>query len=87
VREIDRGLASKTIYNIIEISSKLAEKQMSVANDELKYFNGNNGKINIFNTSILEWTEKIDSECYVIGMEVIVSSILKFLFFFFFVLL
>ncbi|OLY79543.1 DNA polymerase epsilon subunit 2 [Smittium mucronatum] len=56
-------------YNVIEISPRLARKQLS---RKLKgHFEEVEKKINIYNKSVFDWEKKDDRVCFVLAMEVI----------------
>ncbi|KAJ1807286.1 hypothetical protein LPJ56_006266 [Coemansia sp. RSA 2599] len=61
VREQEPAIFAQMQYNLIEISSKLARKQLSrqLAN------------VRIFNKSVFEWNERVDQPCFFVAMEVI----------------
>jgi hypothetical protein len=63
LRKEEPNIYRNAKYNIIEISTQLGKKQA-------KNLAGH--KISITNKSILDWDQKIDQACFVIGLEVLV---------------
>ncbi|KAJ1933441.1 hypothetical protein GGF37_006727, partial [Kickxella alabastrina] len=61
VRDEEPAIYARVQYNLIEISAKLARKQLG------RQFEG----VRIVNKSILEWNERVDEPCFFVAMEVI----------------
>ena len=73
IRENEPVIYKKTQYRIIEISSKLLERQMkSVLLLNLQKAHRN---IHLINQSVFDWKQKETKPCFVIAMEVIVFQL------------
>ena len=68
----------KTQYNIIEISSKLADRQ-SKRFDIREIAKRHKQRVKIINKSIFDWRERVVEPCFFIAMEVIVRLFLYIL--------
>ena len=62
----------RTQYNIIEISSKLADRQ-SKRFDIREVAKRHKQRVKIINKSIFDWRDHVPEPCFFIAMEVIVS--------------
>ncbi|KAG6199078.1 hypothetical protein E4U10_005493 [Claviceps purpurea] len=69
IREADPQVYARTRYNIIEISSNLADLQSQrlLATAESR---GHRDKVSIVNRSIFEWDQYVPSPCFFLAMEV-----------------
>ncbi|KAG5973459.1 hypothetical protein E4U55_000533 [Claviceps digitariae] len=69
IREVDPQVYARTRFNIIEISSSLADLQsrhlLSTADSR-----GHKDKVEIVNRSIFEWDQYVPSPCFFLAMEV-----------------
>ncbi|ODQ77225.1 hypothetical protein BABINDRAFT_54974 [Babjeviella inositovora NRRL Y-12698] len=71
IRQHQPDIYARTKYKIIEISSKLASKQMkSAISLKLAENNLDASKVQIINKSIFEWDTKVTDPCYFIALEV-----------------
>ncbi|ODV64562.1 type II protein arginine methyltransferase, partial [Ascoidea rubescens DSM 1968] len=73
IKRVDPEVYERTQYKIIEISSKLANKQRSQFVEQLlklKSFNEHNSKIQIINKSIFDWDKRVGDPCYFLALEV-----------------
>jgi hypothetical protein len=70
LRENEPAVYKRTHYRIIEISSKLAERQAQ--RHEVRDINeAHHGHISIINKSIFDWDQYVPESCFFIAMEVI----------------
>ncbi|ANB13421.1 Protein midA-like protein [Sugiyamaella lignohabitans] len=69
IRETQPDVYSRTRYNIIEISSSLASKQLSNLHRRVASA-GHADKVNIINKSIFAWDTEVPEPCFFIALEV-----------------
>ncbi|KAK4188526.1 hypothetical protein QBC35DRAFT_496111 [Podospora australis] len=69
IRDIDPAVYDRTKYNIIEISTQLANLQTSqvMKNTAAR---GHSDKVEIINQSIFDWKQRVPSPCFFLAFEV-----------------
>ncbi|KAJ1996012.1 hypothetical protein GGI25_000551 [Coemansia spiralis] len=68
IREQEPEIYNRMTYNLIEISTKLAKKQLRRQAHQSSVPHSN---VNIINKSILDWSLRVDDPCFFVAMEVI----------------
>lgn len=69
IREKQPDVYSRTKYNIVEISSQLADKQMSNLQKRV-HDTDHTSKVQIINSSIFNWDTVVPEPCFFIALEV-----------------
>ncbi|KAK9458935.1 S-adenosyl-L-methionine-dependent methyltransferase [Lipomyces oligophaga] len=71
IRTTHPDVFSRTHYNIIEISSSLAQKQASAALQTKIERQGFTDKVRVINKSIFDWDSEVPEPCFLIALEVL----------------
>lgn len=69
IRDTQPDVYSRTKYNIVEISTQLADKQMSNLHNRVQG-TGHEHKVQIINSSIFDWKTVVPEPCFFIALEV-----------------
>lgn len=71
IKTTEPDIYNRTQYKIIEITSQLALKQLSLAlNQKLVSRGLDTTKLEIYNKSIFDWKQTVEEHCYFIALEV-----------------